>query len=48
MQAFEPVAFQRTETVGISELAPEIFENLSIPIARGRPVGLLEVVASEY
>src|SRR5262249_22457383 len=45
MQVFEPVAFQRPEVVGVSELAPELLEELPIPIARGCPVGLLEVLA---
>src|SRR6516162_3333385 len=45
MQVFEPVAFQRPEVVGVSELAPELLEDFPIPIARGCPVGLLEVLA---
>ena len=45
MQVLRPVALERTQVVGVSELASEVFKNLPVPIAGGGPVCLLEVFA---
>src|SRR5262245_19001838 len=45
VQVLRPVALQRAEVIGISELAPQLFKNLPIPVAGGGPVCLLEVLA---
>jgi hypothetical protein len=45
VQVLDPIALERPKIVGVSELAPQIFENLPIAIARGDPVCPFEVFA---
>jgi Acetokinase family len=45
MQVLRPVALQRAKVIGISELAPQLFKDFPVSVARHRAVGLLEVLA---
>src|SRR5262249_6952282 len=45
VQVLNPIALERPKIVGVSELAPQIFKNLPIAVARGAPVCLLEMFA---